>query len=297
MKRISQASFYFKIIALGILVTGLGRLNGASLKDGIAVMLKENFPDYNFIPTPFGADKRFAVKTVWVFHETFQRAGDSNRTTRGWAAFSDGGAIYPDTHVKVHRDPVTLTTINQSNSRRLSLAASILGTIQTLESSAEVKAALERQFSITVDIGNAEIEYAWYNDFLLSQEIYEANLNRVAEMLKRRFGSVPSVRVISTSLRVKDSKISIITSGEIDANLFGKVATYLSNLGFSYSKKMKSFDKLVIGDWRYIGYEAIIARKGSMAIGSGASNLPEDVVPLEWNTNAALKENIAPADQ
>lgn len=265
---------------------------GASdLQKSLQEYINKNFPDNRFVVTPFGADRRYSVKSTWIYLKDLQKQGNDTTRVSGWVVFSNGNAVYPENLVKVYRDPVTLSVLTQTNDKKLALAASLLGTIKELDSSAELKAALESAMEFSIEIPQAEVEYAYYGDFLLAQKMNGENLDQLASLLKARYNNeIPWVKVITTSLRVKGAKITATVKSGVDVSIMGKVKEYLTNLGFSFSSDKSVLEKLTFDDWRYLAYESITAKEGTVKVSSTGEAPPEEAtLPEGMNTNAFLK--------
>lgn len=254
-------------MAVMLLVAGSSEVTaGENLYKRMKKFFDENFTGEGFLPAPYGADDRFAPRTIWLLTENAQKKPWKTGKTKAWVAFSDGRAVYSDDLVPIRRREISTQAWDLDKDTKWSLTAALSGKLATEDAEAGLEAARAKELEVDIDLGSVEIEYAFYYDMLMAQAINGANLGIMNQILGDRFGDdIPDRRVILSAVRVKGGRVTVRSKTDVDlsAEAKGKLGEVLGNLGLSYEKDKNVFKSLAIDEWKYVGYQAMMADKAT----------------------------------
>ena len=228
--------------------------------------LQENMKGEGFIPTPYGADTRFAPKSIWIYHNKIAKDKDRAQEIKAWVLLSSGRAIYTDDFSPVKKSKVKLPTDKTTLSNKLALTLSLTGNLPVASAELSTDFLKEKGIDIDINLGSSEIEYCEYFDMLLAQNANAHIVDQMNSILRMKFGKkIPPRRVIVSALRVKnasfnfktkDNKIVNFDAG-IDADKVKIVTNFAARLGLKWDKEKKVFRSLELDDWKYIAFQAI----------------------------------------
>jgi hypothetical protein len=226
----------------------------------LVTFFAQNFPGEQFIPTAYGADDRYAPKTIWIEIEKAVKRIDKTSAKKAWFAFNSGRSIYPDSLVRTQSRPITASSWSLDKESKWAISAALSGNIENLDIGADFNALIASDLEIRMDIPQVEIEYVWYWDLLFAQAANEHLLTIMNDLLRARYGKgLPRRRVITAAIRVKDANITVRTANQqsVGANL--KLSKMLNALGFSWNKSLKEYRQLKSSDWKYLAFQAVLA--------------------------------------
>ena len=260
------------------------------LNSSLHDFLANNFPNNHFIATPYGADSRYSVRTIWVQLSNVQKTGSSTDKVKAWVALSDGLSVYPDSSVKIRQEPINVRGFQMDRGTKWAFAAALSGKIEGVPVDAGFDFGHTNDLDVDIDLGEVEVEYSYYADLLLSQKIYQQNLDALLDLVKGKDNELPPLRVIATALRVRNANVTVKNKSGTTAGLEAKVAQFLTNFGLHYNAQKDTFESLQVGDWKYIAFEALLADKKTGKV-STAVDISEDVaVTSSLNSRIATSQ-------
>lgn len=229
--------------------------------DAMKRFLDQNFKGEGFLPTPYGADDRFAPKSVWVYLENAQAKGWKSATTKAWLVFSSGESLYPASTVPLRTRRVNTQRLSVDAQSKLALVVSLTGEADSNLTSAALKALAEKSVQAEIVWGDVEVEYCYYFDMLQAQSVNDAALKVMTKLLQDRFGGkAPERRVITAALRVRNAVVSLSSKSGVDLSADVSLSSVLTGLGFAVQGAKKSTAILELGpSWQYLGYQALVS--------------------------------------
>ena len=238
---------------------------GSSYYKELKEYFKENFKGESFVPTPYGADKRFAPKSIWIYLDKFAIDKVGQRKVTGWAVLSSGKVIYTDDVVPVQRAEIQLPITKADIEKKVALSLALSGNIKIVNAKIDSKFLKENNVYIDINIGNSQIEFCYYLDMLLSQDLNEHILSQVNNRLNKIYKKPPKRKVVLSAIRVKDTKIKFVNkdghevdfSAEIGAAKFKILKDIGAKLGFEWDNTKKRFTTIELDDWKYIAFQSI----------------------------------------
>lgn len=254
----------------------------------LASFFTKTFPGEGFVPTPYGADDRFAPRTIWIYVNSSNTKPWRASQGKAWVAFSNGGSVYSENLVPLKRRPINTQLWSLDSKTKWSLAAALTGAAQGTTVKADLDAVLAKNVAVQIDLGTVEVEYGYYFDFLQAQQINKTALSLMTSALVQRYGAenLPERRVIIGAIKVTGAKISV--SPESTASVTADVTAALEKLGFQFSADRKAVKTLEIPGPAYIAYQALIADKtGQISTADADSSEAEFAYPDE-NSGPAL---------
>ena len=264
-------------LCVAILVSaGEKSLYAADYYGALKDYFKRTFRGEPIVPTPYGADARFAPKRMWIYTEDAINKVDGTGTRKGWIPLMDGRTIYNDQLVPLYSDPVTLPVSSEERHVKWGIALSLLGKLGGDTGTAELGTDWDRGLEVSIDMGSAEVYQGDYYQFLLAQQLNRTLIDNMNNILLERFNNkMPDRRLIIGALRVKGAKISVSQTAKTTATLGGNVVSWLSKLGLSWDSQKKATDTLTLDDWRYVGVTMLKMNESGL-VGSTAE-APDDL--------------------
>lgn len=248
---------------------------------------KSALPGEAFVPTPYGADARFKPKTIWLYLDNFQASPQKPKRQNAWVAASSGEAIFDSVYAPIHIEPVSLPVSSMDSLTKFGVTASLAGTLSAVDVQAGMNLAKSHGVDLDIDLGTTQVEYVYYLDMLTAQDVNTGAVAALNNVLKTRFGrDVPLRRVITAALRTRGASVSVKNTSSTDFSASADLTSFLSKLGFTFSKERNAFDKITFDDWRYIAYQSRYTDK------DGKVSTALDAPPVEITS-----ENSAPPDE
>ena len=133
----------------------------------------ENFRGERFVPTPYGVDKRFSPKSIWIYLDKFAIDKEGKKEVTGWAVLSSGKVIFTEDVAPVQREEIELPITKTEIDKKLALTLALSGNIKIVDAKIDSKFLKENNVSIDISIGNSQIEFCYYLDMMLSQDANE----------------------------------------------------------------------------------------------------------------------------
>lgn len=226
------------------------RLNG---------FFRNSLPEEGFLATPYGADDRFAPKTIWI-----QVPNASGKTWRGnkqkaWIPLSSGMAVYTETLVPLKRRPIAVKTQQLDDATKLALAAAVTGKTQAGDIGVNLSALKSKSVDVAINLNEVEVEYGYYLDFLNAQAVNQHILAAMTDLLQKTFNPMPPRRVITGALRVKGATVIVGGAGAASVNADVALKPWLEQLGFQWNASRQAFESLSTGpEWKYIAYQSLL---------------------------------------
>lgn len=264
------------------------RADAEDFYKNLAAFFEKTFPGEGFVPTPYGADDRFAPRTIWIYVNNVNSKPWRKTQGKAWIAFSNGGSVYSESLVPLKHRPINTQTWSLDTKTKWSLAAALSGAAQGTTVNADLDALLSKNLGVEIDLGSVEVEYGFYFDFLQAQQINKTALSLMTTALVQRYGAdnLPDRRVIVGAIKVNGAKITV--APESSASLTADVSAALQKLGFQFSADRKAVKTLEVAGPQYIAYQALIADKtGQISTADAATNESEFAYPDE-NSGPAL---------
>jgi hypothetical protein len=221
-----------------------------------------------WVASPNGADLRFRPKTMFIYLDDLQKHFEGKGVEKGWVPFSSGLSIYPDEYVPIQREKVTLFSGNTEGLSKLGFLASVQKVLAQIGLTASLKAELSNNWAIKIEIEDAEKEWLWQDDMRLAQETTMRNAERLAEVVKKRYGKVPPALVVIGALRVRGLAAVVESKRTVSAELSVELTQYLAKLGLSWNQEKKRYESLKINDWQYIAFQGQRTAEGVLTISS-----------------------------
>lgn len=225
-----------------------------------------------FIPTPWGADERFAVKNLWVYGKV-QRSDGSRSVESVWDLAGDGEYYFPSLPVKERSRSRCVATTDAA--AKLGFAVSVKeGTTSSDRAAldAGLKALLERHNDLSVTTPSVSVHFVYGFDLDSSIIASKQRLNTALATRKELWGDSPTWRVVTAAIVVEPGTIRIKRSSGATLNLAGQEAT-LGQAGFDLSSAGSGEIALEIDEPAYIAYIAKVKR-GSVAASSAPDTVP-----------------------
>jgi len=254
----------------------------------LASFFEKSFPGEGFVPTPYGADDRFAPRTIWIYVNNVNAKPWRNSQGKAWIAFSNGGSVYSDSLVPLKHRPINTQTWSLDAKTKWALTAALSGAAQGTTVNTDLDAVLAKNLSVDIDLGAVEVEYAYYFDFLQAQQINKTALSIMTAALVQRYGAdkIPDRRVIVGAIKVTGAKITV--TPESNTSITAGVTAALQKLGFQFSADRKAVKTLEIAGSQYIAYQSLIADKtGQISTADAGADESEFTYPDE-NSGLAL---------
>lgn len=267
-----------------------GNVFPSELQKEVQAFLSENFPLQKFEATPFGADSRYEPKTMWAYLGNLARPGKPRSITKGWVAFSDGKGVYPENLAKLRCEPISVSSLKTTAQSKIALGAAISGTISAVPIDANTKADWGSSMVVDVDFGEVEIAYVYYFDMLVAQESRADVLQRMHSLLSKREGAPPPIKVVCSALRIRNAQISVRSTKTKDSSFSAKYGVVLGSLGFSWNGEKEAFQNIKYTDWRYIAFESLEAKPGTIEISEAQAVLDTSTLRPEENAGSFLAE-------
>jgi hypothetical protein len=253
-------------VFLGLTLSTLLCSSGAAVAD-MAELHKEledffeiNFPGEGFIATAYGADDRYAPKNIWIKLDHAQKAKGWRRQQEAWFVFSNGRSVYTDELVPIQRKRINPQTWKFEKNAKWAFALALIGNLYGQEIDADLGTVFGSGLNVDIEFGEVEIEYGFYSDFLLAQKVRQYVVEAMNALLRERFAKVPERRVITAVIRVRGAVATVEETKNRNVNL-GLLSGILARLGFKWTQDKTALKSLKTGDWKYVGYQALITRE------------------------------------
>lgn len=229
--------------------------------------ISANFPGEGFIANPYGADARFKPKTIWIYGTHVLKQPWKTGTQKAWLVASNGESIYPESLVPIVTDQIDPETWKIDKDSKWGLAASLAGKIDLGSIDADLDLAIQNGLEVSIDLGTVEVQYAYYFDMVMAQDLNGQILVIYNKILKEQHGEIPDRRVMTAAIRVKDAEITVNTANGSKLDLGLGLGTLLGKLGLNWDKNKKVYRSLKTTGWKYIAYQALLADKETGTIG------------------------------
>lgn len=215
-----------------------------------------------FIPTPWGADARYAVKNLWTYGKV-QRADGTSSTQSVWDVSGDGEYYFPTLPIKEARRSKCLAA--SSSNWKLGLAIKIKEATTTDERQtldAALQALIARNLGLVIETPPIVVNYVY--GFDLDTAIYASKdrLNRAFTAHETLWGASPTWRVVTSAIIAQPGRIVMRTASNAKIELSGMEAS-LGNAGFELSTAKDGYITLDIDEPAYVAYIARV-KKGSL---------------------------------
>lgn len=276
-----------------LLIATTSDVSADQFYSNLANFFQQTFPGEGFVPTPYGADDRFAPKTIWIYLPHVAGKPWKNNKEKAWVAFSNGRAIYPDAIVEVKRRPINTQTWKLEGKTKWALAAALNGQVTGTAVDADIDFVHSKNLTLDIDLGETEVEYGYYFDFLHAQVVNQQTLQAMSTLLSQRFGegNIPDRRVVIAALRVRNANIT--AKPESSTSIGAEVVAALQRLGFSWNSEKKVAQSLKTDQWRYIAYQALISDKAGRISSASETAGGQDFAYADENSNAALMKLLS----
>lgn len=262
-------SLPFVLLAFILLVSPLQARAETDLQKALQSHIEKTLGP-GWVASPHGADASFRPKTQFIYLDTLQKEFKGTKVEKGWVPFSSGLSIYPDEYVVIQREKVSLKAQTADSVTKIGVSAAMQGLLSELGLDASIKAEVENKWDFKIEVEEAEKEWVWQLDMRLAQEITQRNVERMVEILKKRYEKVPRVMVVTGALRVRGFSAVLESKSGSTAEVNVDLTQYMAKLGFSWNRAKNRFESLKISDWKYIAFQAIRSVEGSVMISSGA---------------------------
>ncbi len=248
------------VVTVALSVLAADQAVGDELYDALKNYFKQSFPGKAYTPTPFGADTRYAPKTIWVRVEALKDI-EGVRTRPAWVPHSSGAMVYTGTLVPLLEEEIDLKVSEMDTQTRLALAASLnkaLGPVTAMNLGAEWSKDLE----VDINLGKTMSVWGYYDDFLIAQDANPALLDAMNQRLRARYNKLPDTFTVVAAIKVDGATVSVKKKTGAGVSIGEGVISVLSKIGFSWNRDKAESSTLKISGNKYIAFEALKGREG-----------------------------------